>query len=180
MSQQQKPRTPAMTGCFDADHHASDLPDDLPGYMDPAFRERGWRIVEDADGSKRLAIGDFTSQLDFNRHTKPGSFRENILRLRAGEDLDPFQGSDGPLLPEYIDRDERLAFIRYQNWCFPEAPSKATGSWRRPTPPSSTPTRGPSIARWPSAGAGPTGSASSRRHSSRCTTSTWRWRSSTG
>jgi predicted TIM-barrel fold metal-dependent hydrolase len=111
MSQQQKPRTPAMTGCFDADHHASDLPDDLPGYMDPAFREKGWRIVEDADGSKRLAIGDFTSKLDFNRHTKPGSFRENILRLRAGEDLDPFQGSDGPRLPEFIDRDERLAFM---------------------------------------------------------------------
>ena len=38
-------RAPAMTGCYDADQHAVELQDQLPGYMDPAFRERGWRLV---------------------------------------------------------------------------------------------------------------------------------------
>ncbi len=117
---------PPMTGCYDADHHAVDREDQLPGYMDPAFREKGWRIVETEAGRKALAIGDFVSQLSFELQPVPGSFRENILRLRSGEDLDPFQGARGPVLPEFVDRDQRLAFMDQQGiegiLLFPGAP----------------------------------------------------------
>lgn len=102
---------PAMTGCYDADHHAVELQDQLPGYMDPAFREKGWRLVEANGGRKVLAIGNLVSRLSFEEQPVPGSFRENILRLRAGEDIDPFQGSVGPVRPEFVDRDRRLEFM---------------------------------------------------------------------
>ena len=111
MSIQREHRTPAMTGCFDADHHAIDTLDGLPGYMDPGFRERGWRVVDAAGGRKTLAVGDFTSAMEFERCAVPGSFRENILRMRAGENIDPFEGDLGPVRPEFTDRDERLDFM---------------------------------------------------------------------
>jgi predicted TIM-barrel fold metal-dependent hydrolase len=103
--------SPLMMGCFDADQHAVELRDQLPGYMDPGFRERGWRLVEAGGGRKTLAVGDEVSKLSFEAQPVPGSFRENILRNRAGEDLDPFQGSLGPVLPEFVDRDRRLEFM---------------------------------------------------------------------
>lgn len=107
-------RRPAMTGCYDADQHAVDRMDQLPGYMEPAFREKGWRLVEVAGGRKALAVGDEVSKLNFDAPPVPGSFRENILRARAGEDLDPFQGAMGPVLPEFVDRDRRLEFMDWE------------------------------------------------------------------
>ena len=42
----------------------------------------------------------------------PGSFRENILKNRAGEDLDPVSRNGMvPVLPEFVDRDRRLEFM---------------------------------------------------------------------
>ena len=41
----------------------------------------------------------------------PGSFRENIRRNRDGKDIDPFRGTNGPVLPEFVDRDRRLVFM---------------------------------------------------------------------
>jgi len=107
-------QTPAMTGCFDSDHHAVELQDQLPECMDPAFRDKGWRLVDTEDGRKALAIGDEVSRLSFEEQPVPGSFRENILRSRAGEDLDPFQGTAGPVLPEFVDPDSRLEFMDQQ------------------------------------------------------------------
>ena len=103
--------SPARTGCYDADQHAVELMDQLPGHMDPAFRERGWRLVETGDGHRRLAVGDEVSKLSFREQGVPGSFRQNILRVRAGEEIDPFTGSKGPVLPRFVDRDERLTFL---------------------------------------------------------------------
>jgi len=107
----QHQRTQAMTGCYDSDQHAVELQDQLPQYMEPAFRKKGWRLVATEGGRNALAVGDEVSKLSFEEQPVPGSFRENILRNRAGEDLDPFQGTLGPVLPEFIDRDRRLEFM---------------------------------------------------------------------
>jgi predicted TIM-barrel fold metal-dependent hydrolase len=107
-------RPPTMSGCYDSDQHAVELRDQLPHYMEPAFRERGWRLVKAEDGRAALAVGDEVSRLSFDEQPVPGSFRENILRSRAGEDLDPFQGTVGPVLPEFVDRDRRLEFMDQQ------------------------------------------------------------------
>ena len=103
--------TPAMTGCYDADQHGVEQEGQLPEYMDPGFREKGWRVVEVEGGHKSLALGDWVSRINFEEQPVPGSFKENILRNRAGEDIDPFQGTVGPVLPRFVDRDERLAFM---------------------------------------------------------------------
>ena len=102
---------PAMTGCYDSDHHCVDTLEALPGHMDPAYRERGWRVVERSDGLRVLGVGDQSSRLDCDHAPVPGSFRDTILRLRGGEDLDPFVGQVGPVRPDFVDRDERLAFM---------------------------------------------------------------------
>ena len=104
-------RAMSMTGCFDADQHAVDQQDQLPGFMEPGFRKRGWRLVDADGGRKALAIGDFVSQLSFEEPPLPGSFRDSILRARAGEDIDPFQGAVGPVRSEFVDRDCRLEFM---------------------------------------------------------------------
>src|SRR5215471_4994773 len=64
---------PARSGCFDADQHAVELADQLPGYMERAFREKGWRLVENEAGRKVLAVGDEVSRLSFEEQPVPGS-----------------------------------------------------------------------------------------------------------
>jgi len=101
--------TPLMTGCYDADNHMREPLDAYVPYVDPAFRERGWRLGKAADGKRALLVADDVKstywELDVPR---PGGFRKNLLRLRQGEDIDPFLADTVPLTPEYYDRDARL------------------------------------------------------------------------
>lgn len=102
---------PAMTGCYDSDHHCHDTLDHLPTYMDPPFRARGWQVMDGRDGRPVLGVNGRPSMLGADEVPIPGSFRDTILRLRAGEDLDPFVGQVGPMQPDFIDRDARLEFM---------------------------------------------------------------------
>src|SRR5205823_7871752 len=95
--------------CFDADNHLREPIDAFPKYMDPAFRDDGWRIERTGSGEVLRVGKEAWDGARFRTAIRPGSFRENLLRLRAGEDIDPFHGDEAPVLPEYSDRDARLA-----------------------------------------------------------------------
>ena len=99
---------------YDADNHMREDIDAFPKYMDPAFRERGWRIERDA-GKDVLWVGDESwPDWTWDTATRPGSFRENLLRMRNGENIDPFRGDQEAVRIEYRDRDARLKLMDQQ------------------------------------------------------------------
>jgi predicted TIM-barrel fold metal-dependent hydrolase len=99
---------------YDADNHLREDIDAFPKYMDPAFRERGWRI-EKASGKDVLWVGDESwPDWTWDTATRPGSFRENLLRMRNGENIDPFRGDQEVVRLEYRDRDARLKLMDEQ------------------------------------------------------------------
>ena len=67
--------------------------------------------MDGRDGRPVLGVNGRPSMLGADEVPIPGSFRDTILRLRAGEDLDPFVGQVGPMQPDFIDRDARLEFM---------------------------------------------------------------------
>jgi predicted TIM-barrel fold metal-dependent hydrolase len=82
--------------------------------MDPAFAEEGWRIGT-RDGSNVLMCGGIAwTNYSYDTATRPGSFRENLLRMRNGENIDPFRGDLEPVRPEYQNRDLRLSLMDEQ------------------------------------------------------------------
>jgi predicted TIM-barrel fold metal-dependent hydrolase len=100
-----------LTDCYDADNHMREPIDAFTKYMEPRYRERGWRLERGSDGEQTLWVGAKPLDQDFDVMAIPGSFRNNLRRLRAGESIDPFVGDVGPVLPEYVDRDARLAVM---------------------------------------------------------------------
>jgi hypothetical protein len=92
---------------YDADNHLREDIDAFPKYMDPAFRERGWRI-EKASGKDVLWVGDESwPDWTWDTATRPGSFRENLLRMRNGENIDPFRGDQEVVRLEWTNRRSR-------------------------------------------------------------------------
>ena len=111
-TEMQAPTTP---WAYDADNHLREDIDAYPKYMDPKFRERGWRIERDARGDDMLCVGDTSwPGWSYATATRPGSFRENLMRSRRGEDIDPFRGAQEPVRREYRDRDARIALMDEQ------------------------------------------------------------------
>ncbi|MBV8462032.1 MAG: hypothetical protein JO368_01965, partial [Acidimicrobiales bacterium] len=101
--------------CYDADNHLREARDSFAKYMDPKYRELGWRLGRGPDGEERLFVNG--QPLDDSRFVETpiaGTLRDNFRRLRRGESLDPFVNETEPLKPEYQDRDARLALMDRQ------------------------------------------------------------------
>jgi len=113
---------------FDADNHYWESSDAFTRYRDPAFKDRGLRVV-DTDGTLRYFIGDKPHPIlpgpgDAHGRPVPGS----LLKFFAGkESADPHKSdlwSEVPSEhPEWFNRDARLATMDAQGiaacWMFP-------------------------------------------------------------
>ena len=113
---------------FDADNHYWEASDAFTRYRDPAFNDRGLRVV-DADGTLRYFIGDKPHPIlpgpgDAHGRPVPGS----LLNFFAGkESADPHKSdlwSEIPSEhPEWFNRDARLNTMDAQGiaacWMFP-------------------------------------------------------------
>ena len=97
-------------GLYDADNHYYEPSDCFTRHLPASKRERGLRLVRNADGSEQLFVGErpFTFLTEPFRETtvKPGALREMLRNLRdgGGERNDVVE----PMQPEYRDRDARL------------------------------------------------------------------------
>jgi predicted TIM-barrel fold metal-dependent hydrolase len=104
------------TGLFDADNHYYEARDCFTRYIDPSFRDRAIRLVQAADGSERVMVGNrpFTFLHDALRDVvnKPGSLRD-MLRAMSSGSVNEADVTE-VMQPEYVDRHARLALMDRQ------------------------------------------------------------------
>ena len=119
---------PEIGTVFDADNHYWESSDAFTRHRDPAFMERGLRVV-DVDGTLRYLIGDRPHPIlpgpgDAHLRPRPGALHDYFAgtsdKGSVGTELSCEAPSDHP---EWFDRDERLACMDAQGveaaWLFP-------------------------------------------------------------
>ncbi len=105
-------------GIFDGDNHYYEPRDAFTRHIEPKYRDRAVRVVQE-NGTEKIWIGDrpFTflddMELNFETTLRPGSLREFLRTLthEQPEDADPVQV---PVDPAFVNRDARLALMDKQ------------------------------------------------------------------
>ncbi len=105
-------------GIFDGDNHYYEPRDAFTRHIEPKYRDRAVRVVQE-NGTEKILIGDrpFTflddMELNFETTLRPGSLREFLRTLthEQPEDADPVQV---PVDPAFVNRDARLALMDKQ------------------------------------------------------------------
>ena len=105
-------------GIFDGDNHYYEPRDAFTRHIEPKYRDRAVRVVQE-NGTEKILIGDrpFTflddMELNFETTLRPGSLREFLRTLthEHPEDADPVQI---PVDPAFVNRDARLALMDKQ------------------------------------------------------------------
>jgi predicted TIM-barrel fold metal-dependent hydrolase len=111
---------------IDADNHYYEPHDAFTRYMEPVWRDRGFRWFTNEAGQRRLLIGDRLLRMiidpTFERVAKPGALLE-VFRNHGSSDFAIAGREVEPIRPEYRDRSARLAAMDRQGvervWLFP-------------------------------------------------------------
>ena len=94
---------------FDADNHYYEPRDCFSGWIEPRFRDKAIRVVQDEAGVERVVVGDkpFTFlNTDFDRSAKPGALREMLRKMGSADyEGEVVREND----PAFLKRDARLA-----------------------------------------------------------------------
>jgi predicted TIM-barrel fold metal-dependent hydrolase len=104
---------PLGFGIFDGDNHYYEPRDAFTRYIEPRFRDRAVRVVNDAMG-ERILIGEklFTflsdTGLNFDKTQRPGSLREFLKSLGSDRLVEPDE-VEIPMDPAFTSREARLA-----------------------------------------------------------------------
>lgn len=120
--------TDEITTIFDADNHYWEPHDAFTRHRDPAFAERGLRVVEE-DGKHRYYFGDRRHPIlpgpgDEHGRPRPGALYDYFAgrsdKATVGDEL---SSEDPAAHPEWFNRDARLAVMDEQGveatWMFP-------------------------------------------------------------
>lgn len=103
-------------GLFDADNHYYEAPDCFTRHIAPSCRERAIRMVDTADGTRQLLVGDrpytFEAGAFSDTVSKPGSLRDMLRAMSSGSFAE--SGVTEPVQPPYVDRGARLALMDAQ------------------------------------------------------------------
>ncbi len=118
----------AIPTVFDADNHYWEPSDAFTRYRDPAFADRGVRVVE-RDGKPRYVIGDRLHPIlvgpgDAHGRPRPGSFVDYFRGDAGKASMASSYDSEAPSdHPEWFNRDARLRCMDAQGleaaWLFP-------------------------------------------------------------
>jgi predicted TIM-barrel fold metal-dependent hydrolase len=101
----------------DVDNHFYEPRDSFTRYIEPAFADRAVRPVVQPDGREMVVAADrvvtFLDRNIYDEVGRPGSLREMLHKMKTAASLeDAYEW--GPVLPEYRERDARLAAMDRQ------------------------------------------------------------------
>jgi predicted TIM-barrel fold metal-dependent hydrolase len=105
---------------IDADNHYYETRDAFTRHVDPGFRDKAVRVVPDGRGGERIVIGErpynfnFTAPDAFDRVGRPGSLRERMRLIKAGERIIDEQLLETEMAPEFTERDSRVRLMDEQ------------------------------------------------------------------
>ena len=101
----------------DLDNHFYEPRDSFTRYIDAKFADRAVRPVRDSSGKEIIVAGDrpvtFLDRNIYDEVGRPGSLREMLRKMKKGDAPEDAYSWD-PILPEYRDREARLAVMDRQ------------------------------------------------------------------
>jgi predicted TIM-barrel fold metal-dependent hydrolase len=120
--------TEALTTAFDADNHYWEASDAFTRHRDPAFADRGLRVIE-VEGVKRYYLGDTAHPIlpgpgDAHMRPRPGALYDYFAGRSDKGSIGAELACEVPAEhPEWFNRDARLACMDTQGleavWMFP-------------------------------------------------------------
>ena len=101
-------------GLYDADNHYYETRDSFTRFIDPKFRDRTIRVMNNEDGAEIVMADDrrfvFLEHRNFATAVKPGALRQMLQAMKSGEGGADVRGTDvvEAMRDEWIGRDARL------------------------------------------------------------------------